>query len=94
VASAVQGEKENTKRICVVVCLRGKEEVKIYLAGNGGFQWDRNELEQLRKMLKNGNCRRLASFFYYNPDKPGDDYSGNIIRAIKRLKEEMSESQN
>ena len=68
--------------------------MKIYLAGNGGFQWDRNELEQLRKMLKNGNCRRLASFFYYNPDKPRDDYSGNVIRAIKRLKEEMSESQN
>jgi len=43
-------------------------------------------------MLKNGNCRRLISFFYYNPDKPRDDYSGNVIRAIKRLKEEMNES--
>ena len=66
--------------------------MKIYLAGSGGFRWDRNELEQLRKMLKNGNCRRLISFFYYNPDKPRDDYSGNVIRAIKRLKEEMNES--
>jgi hypothetical protein len=43
-------------------------------------------------MLKNGDCRRLISFFYYNPDKPRDDYSGNVIRAIKRLKEEMNES--
>ncbi len=67
--------------------------MKIYLAGNGGFLWDRNELEQLRKMLKNGNCRRLISFFYYNPDKPYHDYSGNVIRAIKRLKEEMNGSQ-
>lgn len=63
--------------------------MKLYLAGN--FSWMRKEeieLEQLRKMLK------LASFFYYNPDKPGVDYSGNVIRAIKRLKEEMNESQN
>ncbi len=69
--------------------------MKLYLAGN--FSWMRKEeieLEQLRKMLKNGNCRRLASFFYYNPDEPGVDYSGNVIRAIKRLKEEMNESQN
>lgn len=67
--------------------------MKLYLAGN--FSWMREmELEQLRKMLKNGNCRRLASFFYYNPDKPREDYSGNVIRAIKRLKEEMNESQN
>ena len=69
--------------------------MRLYLAGN--FMWMRKEeieLEQLRKMLKNGNCRRLASFFYYNPDKLGDDYSGNVIRAIKRLKEEMNESQN
>jgi len=69
--------------------------MKLYLAGN--FMWMRKEeieLEQLRKMLKNGNCRRLASFFYYNPDKPREDYSGNVIRAIKRLKDEMNESQN
>ncbi len=69
--------------------------MKLYLAGN--FAWMRKEeieLEQLRKMFKNGNCRRLASFFYYNPDKSGVDYSGNVIRAIKRLKEEMNESQN
>jgi nucleoside 2-deoxyribosyltransferase len=68
--------------------------MKLYLAGN--FMWMRKEeieLEQLRKMLKNGNCRRLASFFYYNPDKPREDYSGNVIRVIKRLKEEMNESQ-
>ena len=69
--------------------------MKLYLAGN--FIWMRKEeieLEQLRKMLKNGNCRRLVSFFYYNPDKPNEDYSGNVIRAIKRLKEEMNENQN
>ena len=69
--------------------------MKLYLAGN--FTWMRKEeieLEQLRKMLKNGNCRRLASFFYYNPDKSDVDYSGNVIRVIKRLKEEMNESQN
>ena len=69
--------------------------MKLYLSGN--FAWMRKEeieLEQLRKMLKNGNCRRLASFFYYNPDKQREDYSGNVIRAIKRLKDEMNESQN
>jgi hypothetical protein len=69
--------------------------MKLYFAGN--FTWMRKEeieLEQLRKMLKNGNCRRLVSFFYYNPDKSHNDYSGNVIRAIKRLKEEMNESQN
>ena len=69
--------------------------MKLYLSGN--FAWMRKEeieLEQLRKMLKNGNCRRLASFFYYNPDKLREDYSGNVIRAIKRLKDEMNESQN
>ncbi len=68
--------------------------MKLYLAGN--FMWMRKEeieLEQLRKMLKNGNCRRLVSFFYHNPDKSRDDYSGNVIRAIKRLKEEMNGSQ-
>ena len=68
--------------------------MKLYLAGN--FIWMRKEeieLGQLRKMLKNGNCRRLVSFFYYNPDKPRDDCCGNVIRAIKRLKEEMNESQ-
>ncbi len=69
--------------------------MKIYLAEN--FSWmqkEEIEMEQLRKMLKNGNCRRLASFFYHNPDKPREDYSGNVIRVIKRLKEEMNESQN
>ena len=85
-------EKEDAKRIYVVAFWRREEEMKLYFAGSGGFRWDRNELEQLRKMLKNGNCRRLISFFYYNPDKPRDDYSGNVIRAIKRLKEEMNES--
>jgi len=69
--------------------------LKIYFAGN--FPQMRLEEEEYRVVdwaSKRGAFRRLVSFFYYSPHKP-PDYTGNVIKAIRKLKlKEENENEN
>jgi len=62
--------------------------MKIYFAGNfAQMRIIEKEYNALSNARKRGRFSRMVSFFYYRlPGVP--DYTGNVIKAIKKLEEE------